>query len=356
MKKTISLTLAALMLALTLTACGTHGGETPGTTPAQTTTSHNTPGKDTTPSDTTPSDTTPSETTPSDTTPSDTTPSDTTPTDPAAGKTAAEVLCEYYTETIRKNPGASLEKLSNIFALHPYLDALTLESEAQDCPKNRKPFLFGFDYGTEFPAFDSVLNTYSMDKAPYASCVFKLKSAADADEFMSFVKNNAAPDLDGSTKTQLSLAHEGDYVVLVICSDIKTDLSAPRPENAVSIMKRLRIAADISMSVMSIDTGSERSNYYLGLSSTVPLVEKTAAVCEPSMGGGFSVVIVKVKNADDVSKVAADMTLDPAKWVCMRAESTKVVSAGQYVLGVMASGADCERIADAFENMIRSQS
>lgn len=331
MKKAIALILVVMTLAAALAACDTQNPDTPDA------------------SDTT----TPSATSP--TTPS-TTPSDTTAPekDPTEGKTAAEVLAGYFAETIKKNPDAAMNKLANIFAMHPYLDALTLDMDVQSFSNDRQPYIFGFAYGTEFPAFDSVSTIYSLTGTPYVSCIFKLKDTADAGAFVSFLRENADPDsLGEQPTTQLETAVEGSYVFIVMCTDIKIDLTTPQPETAVSIMKRLRVEADIDMGITVVETDSESASYYTGLDKTVPLVEKSAAVCEPSMGGGFSVVIVKVKDAKDVKAVAEDMHLNPEKWICMRAESVKVTYGGQYVLGVIASEAECTRIAGIFEGLFK---
>ena len=109
-------------------------------------------------------------------------------------------------------------------------------------------------------------------------------------------------------------------------------------------------------SVINADEGK----YYSGISESASLVEDDAVWNENAMMGGepFSMVIVKLKDAKDGDKVKEEMLggVNMRKWVCRNAEYLITVNNGNYVLMVMCSKATCEKIADAFDNVLEEKS
>ena len=141
----------------------------------------------------------------------------------------------------------------------------------------------------------------------------------------------------------------------MICKEnLKDSYDPDAPESVKSILKRLRMDAGLySTVVMAFEMSGERSFYFSGIKNNVSLVENDAAACEYAIGGGFSIVLVKVKDAKDVRTSADEMAtgLDPMKWICMGAESVKVETNGRYVLGVMGKADECNRTTGIFKNL-----
>lgn len=105
---------------------------------------------------------------------------------------------------------------------------------------------------------------------------------------------------------------------------------------------------------------ANEGKYYSGISESASLVEDDAVWNENAMTGGepFSMVIVKLKDAKDGDKVKEEMLggVNMRKWVCRNAEYLITVNNGNYVLMVMCSKATCEKIADAFDNVLEEKS
>lgn len=107
-------------------------------------------------------------------------------------------------------------------------------------------------------------------------------------------------------------------------------------------------------------SNADEGKYYSGISESASLVEDDAVWNENAMMGGepFSMVIVKLKDAKDGDKVKEEMLggVNMRKWVCRNAEYLITVNNGNYVLMVMCSKATCEKIADAFDNVLEEKS
>ena len=105
---------------------------------------------------------------------------------------------------------------------------------------------------------------------------------------------------------------------------------------------------------------ANEGKYYSGISESASLVEDDAVWNESVMMGGepFSMVIVKLKDAKDGDKVKEEMLggVNMRKWICRNAEYLITVNNGNYVLMVMCSKATCEKIADAFDNVLEEKS
>ena len=107
-------------------------------------------------------------------------------------------------------------------------------------------------------------------------------------------------------------------------------------------------------------SNADEGKYYSGISESASLVEDDAVWNENAMMGGepFSMVIVKLKDVKDGDKVKEEMLggVNMRKWVCRNAEYLITVNNGNYVLMVMCSKATCEKITDAFDNVLEEKS
>ena len=284
-------------------------------------------------------------------------PADTAAPDPSLG--TAEELLRRFCLVLKDAPDASIEKLANIFTLHPYLDGIELYTSAGERTKYSDYNIIGLKSDFTIPEYSkfAAINApmYGDKKIPFACSIFELNDGADAAAFAAALKENADPASLGEniTGTECLAAAEGKYVFFVICpEDLKNSYDPAKPESITSVLNRLRIEAELyNTSVMAMDADDESNFRFFGLKDSLALVEKGGAVAEPAVGGGFSVVLVRVKDKKDVSTVANEMAggLDPGKWICMCAETTQVETNGNYVLGIMGSKDECQKIADIFK-------
>ena len=258
---------------------------------------------------------------------------------------------------VEATPDASLEKLANTFALHPYLDALDLEIYTEKRPTAYEPFFMGFKSDFKLPDYTVSSSLIDSGGGTFVCNIFELADSADPQAFADSLLENAdiASLGENTAGAVCKTGTAGKYVFFVICQESLKDTYDPNaPESVKSILKRLRMDAGLySTVVMAFEMSGERSFYFSGIKNNVSLVENDAAACEYAMGGGFSIVLVKVKDAKDVKTVADEMAagLDPMKWICMGAESVKVETNGCYVLGVMGKADECSRITGIFKNL-----
>lgn len=80
---------------------------------------------------------------------------------------------------------------------------------------------------------------------------------------------------------------------------------------------------------------------------------KEAVVSEPVIGSiPHSVVLIRLENAKDASKVVEDIkkNANPRKWVCTEAEHTYVLSKGDLVVLIM-SNEHADKIKENFEKL-----
>lgn len=122
--------------------------------------------------------------------------------------------------------------------------------------------------------------------------------------------------------------------------------------SAEEMMDLVKEKASLNLSNYSFKVSDEGGFICSGIRS-VDLVEEDAVMCEPDFGGGFSITMIKVKNAADAEKIRDEMNanLDTGKWICMFAEHLTVTVNGRYVMSVMTSEAECERISQAFADV-----
>lgn len=302
-------------------------------------------------------------TTPSDTTgtPAATTPEESTaPADPNAPDTALSVPDELFRRfrlVLEADPDASLKKLANTLAFHPYLNGLELDIYTEKRPTAYEPFFMGFKSGFKLPEYTFSSSITDSVSGTFVCNIFELADGADPQAFADTLLENAdiASLGENAAGAVCKTGTAGKYVLFVICQENLKDTYDPNaPESVKSVLKRLRMDAGLySTIVMAFEMSGERSFYFSGIKNNVSLVENDAAACEYAMGGGFSIVLVKVKDAKDVKTVADEMAtgLDPMKWICMGAETVKVETNGCYVLGVMGKADECNQITGIFKNL-----
>lgn len=337
MKRIISVILVALTIAVVIAGCITNNNNQAGsTTTTGTTTTAKPDGTTTTQA-----------------------PVTTEKTDEPIGKpTASEAMAAYLKNLLRKNSGKNLTEIMGRLDEHPCFDSLETDISVQPYPEDRSPYIYGFEYGTEFPEYVKSGSLFCLSgDVPFAATVFELKEGDDREAFLAFLEEKSALDFGGEKPaTMKAIGCEGNYAFIVLCTDeLKTDIEPEREETVVSIMKKLRTAAGLSMGVRKESTSDERSKYWFGIEKNAALLETDGAVCEPMIGGGFSLVMVKVKDERDAKTIAAEMEkgLDPGKWICMRAENVSVKACGKYVVGVMGKTEKCENITSIFESLFR---
>lgn len=294
-------------------------------------------------------------------TPSATTPEESTaPADPNAPDTSLSVqdeLFRRFRSVVEANPDASLEKLANIFSLHPYLDGLELDIYTEKRPTAYEPFFMGFKSDFKLPEYTFSSSITDSVGGTFVCNIFELADGADPQAFADTLLENAdtASLGENAAGAVCKAGAAGKYAFFVICKEnLKDSYDQDAPESVKSILKRLRMDAGLySTVVMAFEMSGERSFYFSGIKNNVSLVENDAAACEYAIGGGFSIVLVKVKDAKDVRTIADEMAagLDPMKWICMGAETVKVETNGRYVLGIMAKTDECDRITGIFKNL-----
>lgn len=280
------------------------------------------------------------------------------PSEPEEKKTAAETIAAYLRKLLKENPDKELPEILRMLDMLPCFDDLETEMDVSPYPQGYAPYIYGFEYGTEFPEYVQYGMIYNVLGVPFGATVFELKEGTDKESFIAFLKEKSSLDI-GAEKpaTQCEIGLEEKYAFIIFCNEeLKTDFTQDREESIVGMMKKLRLAADLSMGVTKMDVTSERALYFFGIEKNTGLLEKDGAVCEPMVGGGFSLVMVKVKDEKDAQKVADEMKsgLNPGKWICMRAETVRVEISGKYVMGIMAKSAECDRIATTFHDLLKA--
>lgn len=275
------------------------------------------------------------------------------PADPPVKMTAAEALLSEFKRLVKANPDADTQKIADLLSTHDYLTDIDLDIYTLNYPKSYKPFIMGLKEDFEVPEYKCVTDILPMmTPNTFVAHIFELNEGTDAEEFAALLKKNA--DLAFNVcvvATECETGYDGNFVFFVICTeDIVKAPDQVDKTSARYIMKKLMVSVGSGMRMSTEDTDGDRSSYYFGLKDSISLVEKTGAVCEPSMLGGSSIVIVKVRDEKDCKTVADEMLagLDPTKWICVSAETKKTDYAGGYVIGVMGSTEYCDSVIAAF--------
>ena len=79
-----------------------------------------------------------------------------------------------------------------------------------------------------------------------------------------------------------------------------------------------------------------------------------AAAWEAQMSSvAHSVVLIRVNDNSDVNAIAADIELnaDPRKWICVEAETTKVLTKDNLILLVMTNSTTADEVIKNFNNL-----
>lgn len=140
--------------------------------------------------------------------------------------------------------------------------------------------------------------------------------------------------------------------------DGNANQEAPSFDNTEAVINAIYEikAVDLSMMSIPVDLTDEYSlSAYTGLTpdDADKLVEATAS--EPMMGQACSIVVAELTDASNTADIAQKMAngIDQRKWVCMEADTLRVVTCDKYVLLVMidselSEGVTVDEIVDAF--------
>ena len=93
-----------------------------------------------------------------------------------------------------------------------------------------------------------------------------------------------------------------------------------------------------------VESIMESITYYTGLADGSKIAE--IAISEPMMGQAYSLVAVKVANADDAAAVAQEMydNIDQRKWICVEADTKVAAYCGDTVIFFMINSSFADQI------------
>jgi len=94
-----------------------------------------------------------------------------------------------------------------------------------------------------------------------------------------------------------------------------------------------------------IESIMESITYYTGLADGSKIAE--IAISEPMMGQAYSLVAIKVNNADDAAAVAQEMydNIDQRKWVCVEADTKVAAYIGDTVIFFMVNSSFADQVS-----------
>ena len=94
-----------------------------------------------------------------------------------------------------------------------------------------------------------------------------------------------------------------------------------------------------------IESIMESITYYTGLADGSKIAE--IAISEPMMGQAYSLVAVKVANADDAAAVAQEMydNIDQRKWICVEADTKVAAYTGDIVVFFMVNADFADQVS-----------
>ena len=105
-------------------------------------------------------------------------------------------------------------------------------------------------------------------------------------------------------------------------------------------------SVNLNLMTLAVDLGDEYAvKYNLGLDDVSKV--KEAAVSEPMMGSqAYSLAVVRVNDAADAEEVANAMLngIDQRKWICVEADTLKVMTKGDLVLLFMVDSGFAETV------------
>ena len=101
-----------------------------------------------------------------------------------------------------------------------------------------------------------------------------------------------------------------------------------------------------------IESIMESITYYTGLADGSKIAE--IAISEPMMGQAYSLVVLKVANADDAAAVAQEMydNIDQRKWICVEADTKVAAYAGDVVMFFMVNSDFAQQVST--ESMVEA--
>ena len=94
-----------------------------------------------------------------------------------------------------------------------------------------------------------------------------------------------------------------------------------------------------------VESIMESITYYTGLADGSKIAE--IAISEPMMGQAYSLVAVKVANADDAAAVAQEMydNIDQRKWICVEADTKVAAYIGDTVIFFMVNSSFADQVS-----------
>lgn len=93
-----------------------------------------------------------------------------------------------------------------------------------------------------------------------------------------------------------------------------------------------------------VESIMESITYYTGLADGSKIAQ--IAISEPMMGQAYSLVAVKVNNADDAAAVAQEMydNIDQRKWICVEADTKTAAYIGDTVIFFMVNSSFADQV------------
>jgi len=130
--------------------------------------------------------------------------------------------------------------------------------------------------------------------------------------------------------------------------------------NVEEILQRIYDGLDTSIKLpflmnteLSEDMGKEndgiRVSYYLGTTG-IPFCEGIAS--EPAIGGAYSVCLLRMDKDADLAKTIQDIedNIDPAKWICYRADTVIVDCNCDLVILIMTNDETLQGLGEAIHD------
>jgi len=114
------------------------------------------------------------------------------------------------------------------------------------------------------------------------------------------------------------------------------DIATASAEEIIGVINAIE-APEFMYGVIPVEiSDADALKMFTGLDSAEGI--KEVAVCESMMGSqAYSLVVVKIENADNAKKIAEAMKagIDPRKWICVEADDIKVSAKGDVVMFIM---------------------
>ena len=160
-------------------------------------------------------------------------------------------------------------------------------------------------------------------------------------------------------KVQVTMTDEFDELIMKVFAEAghlvneepkadAVDIATASAEAIIDAINEIE-APEFMFGVIPVEiSDADALKMYTGLDSAEGI--KEVAVCESMMGSqAYSLVVVKLENADNAKKIAEAMKagIDPRKWICVEADDLKVSAKGDVVMLIMVDSEYKESISAA---------